>query len=331
MMTYWYPGPALAVDLVRRAWPEVPVLLGGIYASLLPEHAGRAVAPDRVCPGPAEGRLADDLAAVLGDHSAVEALRRTEPTLKPDLSRYPRLDFAPLMTSRGCPYRCPYCASQSLHAGFFQRRPEDVLDEIEDRYFRLGLKDFAFFDDALLVDREKRLSPILEGVVRRGLDLSFHCPNGLHVGLIDRDTALLMRRAGFSTIRLGLETLDPDRAAQIGDKGVLEGFHHCVDHLLAAGFEPGRIGVYILFGLPDQDLNEASFTVEVVKSRGLRPYLAEYSPLPQTPLWPRALAASPFPLAEEPLYQNNSFFPCRGPNFSWEKVWAVKRAALNGA
>ena len=39
MMTYWYPGVFHAVRLLRKHCPEVPVILGGIYATLCPEHA----------------------------------------------------------------------------------------------------------------------------------------------------------------------------------------------------------------------------------------------------------------------------------------------------
>lgn len=39
IMTYWYPGAAEAIAMIRDIWPTVPVVLGGIYATLCPEHA----------------------------------------------------------------------------------------------------------------------------------------------------------------------------------------------------------------------------------------------------------------------------------------------------
>ncbi len=39
LMTYWYPGVRKAVSLVKKVHPGVPVILGGIYARLCPDHA----------------------------------------------------------------------------------------------------------------------------------------------------------------------------------------------------------------------------------------------------------------------------------------------------
>ncbi|MBU2552453.1 MAG: cobalamin-dependent protein [Proteobacteria bacterium] len=324
-MTYWYPGVRRAVTQVRQAWPEVPVVLGGAYATLCPDHARRVSGADVVVQGPGESALPRVLAELTGiDPGPPPAWT----SLRPALDLYPRLEFAPLLTSRGCPYHCPYCASNRLYPGFTPRDPDDVLDEIEDRAVRLGLSHFTFFDDALLVDAHRRLVPILETVIRRFPGLSFHAPNGLHLGLIDRDMAELMRAAGFKTLRLGLETLDMERQAAMGGKVGPGQFETALAHLKAAGFDPARIGVYILCGLPGQDWGEPLAAARAVRALGARPFLAEYAPLPGTPLWQETLRHSEFDLAAEPLYHNNSFFACRGKNFSWEKVREIKRAAL---
>ncbi len=327
-MTYWYMGVQEAVALARQVWPEAPVVLGGAYATLCPDHARTAVAPDLLVEGPFEAAWGK-IASLAGLPSrTMDRPPVPSPGLWPDLDLYPRLDFAPLLTSRGCPYACPYCASRRLFHGFVSRDPGDVLAEIEDRHRRLGVADFVFFDDALLADADRRLKPILESVINRGWRLRFHAPNGLHVGLIDRDLAGLMSRAGFRTIRLGLETLDPHRGRALGGKVAPGVFEAAASALKSAGIDPASIGVYVLWGLPGQPLEEVAATVAAVRARGFRPYLAEYSPLPGTALWNEAQAASPFDLAHEPLAHNNSIFPCRGPDFSWEKVWAIKREAV---
>jgi radical SAM superfamily enzyme YgiQ (UPF0313 family) len=328
IMTYWYPGVVRAVELARVIWPGVPVILGGIYATLCHSHAARRSGADLAVSGHGEDRVIE----VLRESCSLDlegppgpGARRFRP--RPALDLYPVLDFAPLLTSRGCPYRCPYCASKILQPRFFQREADDVLDEIEDRRSRLGLRDFVFFDDALLVNSEEHIMPILEALVRRGLRLRFHTPNGLHVGLITREAAELMFAAGFKTLRLGLETPDPQSQAAWGGKVGAGDFERALAHLKKAGFEPSDIGVYLLYGLPGQDPRDLVSAARYVRALGARPYPAEFSPLPGTDLWPAAKAASPFDLENEPLYHNNSFFPCRGPDFSWEKIQAVKRAA----
>ena len=203
------------------------------------------------------------------------------------------------------------------------------MAEIEDRHRSFGIRDFAFFDDALLIGAETHLMPILEGVLSRGLDLRFHAPNGLHVASITRELAGLMFKAGFKTLRLGLETLDRERQIGWGGKVRTGQFEQAMRYLTAAGFPGGQVGVYLLYGLPGQTLDEVLETGLAVKAQGGRPYLGEFSPIPGTTLWNETKDRSEFDLEAEPLYHNNSFFPCREPGFSWEKVQEIKRRVLN--
>jgi radical SAM superfamily enzyme YgiQ (UPF0313 family) len=328
MMTYWYPGAIRAVSIVKDIWPGVPVVLGGTYATLCRTHAESCSGADVVVSGPGEERLPAVLGEITGaDFPDAANGGSPRPSLRPALELYPRLEFAPLLTSRGCPYRCPYCASGIIHPGFSQRTPEDVLDEILDRRLRLGIRDFVFFDDALLVNAETHIMPVLESVVLRDLRIRFYTPNGLHVGLITRELADLMYRAGFRTLRLGLETPDPARQAAWGNKVRPDEFETALAHLGRAGFDTGEIGAYILYGLPGQGLPDLVRAAGYVRAAGARPFPAEFSPLPGTGLWPAAVSHSPFDLENEPLYHNNSFFPCRGPDFSWESLRAATRAA----
>ncbi len=52
IMTYWYLGVQNVVRLVRKYLPGKPVILGGIYATLLPQHAQEAIQPDYLITGP---------------------------------------------------------------------------------------------------------------------------------------------------------------------------------------------------------------------------------------------------------------------------------------
>jgi radical SAM superfamily enzyme YgiQ (UPF0313 family) len=325
-MTYWYPGVMRAIELIRTVRPDVPVILGGGYATLCVEHARRWSGADLVLPGPAEHTLCRALVELGGgrfDSGSAPFFDWTQ--LQPDLDLYRRLDAAPILTSRGCPLSCPYCASRQMYDSYVQRNPEAVVDEIRDRAERLNIRDLAFFDDALLIRAESHLMPILESVVRTGLNMRFHVPNGLHVGLITPDLAKLMAAAGFKTLRLGLETLDPQRYDELGGKASDQAFYCALNALHAAGFDASNIGVYILFGLPGQPLKEVLATAESVRNAGARPYLAEYSPLPGTAFWEKARSCSRFDLENEPLYHNNTFFACRGDDFDWDRISRIKR------
>ena len=97
-------------------------------------------------------------------------------------------------------------------------------------------------------------------------------------------------------------------------------------HLKEAGFAREQIGVYLFIGLPDQAEAEVAVSIRRVEELGATPILAQYSPIPGTVLWPQALAASRFDLTSDPLFHNNSLFPC-WPEFSWERYTSLKRLA----
>jgi radical SAM superfamily enzyme YgiQ (UPF0313 family) len=248
-----------------------------------------------------------------------------------DTYPYPALDlqhaipYVPILTGRGCPFCCAYCASRFLNGQFNRRSPAHVIEEIVYWHDKYAVKDFAFYDDALLVDADHHLMPILEGVIRRGIFARFHTPNALHIRPITQEVAELLFRAGFQTIRLGLETAFFDRREVLDQKvGPME-FERAIDYMKRAGFEESQMGAYLLFGLPGQDLEELKASIKIVRDRGVRPVLAQYSPIPHTALWEKAVKASRYDLSSDPLFHNNSIFPCQREPFSWERVSLLKQ------
>lgn len=325
MMTYWYPGVVEAIGEVRTAWPGVPVLLGGNYATLCPEHARAFSGADVVIAG--DGEFA--LPAVLGDLFGSRVDFDFDGS---DLDSYPypaldlmgRLDAVPVLTSRGCPYRCSYCASNLLNRGFRMRDPLRVVDEIEYWSRTRGVRNFAFYDDALLVNSTDRAAPMLEEIIRRGLEVNFHCPNGLHIREITPRLAKLLFGAGFRTIRFGFETASAARQAATGGKVTTEELRRSVAYLQEAGYGRADIGVYLLCGLPGQEAREIETGIDLVRGLGAKPILAEYSPIPGTPLWDEALSHARYDIGKEPLFHNNSLLPCLRPDISTADFQALK-------
>lgn len=311
IMTYWYPGVQEAITLSRETFAGVPIILGGIYARLCQEHARQHSGADRVI---SEGGR-DAVTALLSflhelgipcQDDAHNADGLSYPAF--DLLR--RIDYVCLMTSTGCPYRCRYCASPYMNPHSFKRDPAQVLEEISYWHRDYGVRDFAFYDDALLVGSESHIIPLLEAVMRQDMDLRFHTPNALHVREISGVVADLLKASGFRTIRLGFETADMALHDHL-DRKVSKGeFERAVNNLSSAGFSPKDIGAYILMGLPDQSAGSVMDSIEYVGETGATPYLAEYSPLPHTPMWKDAIVNSHLDLAGEPLYQNNTLLPC---------------------
>jgi radical SAM superfamily enzyme YgiQ (UPF0313 family) len=327
MMTYWYPGVFEAIKIIKEVLPKIPIVLGGKYATLCYEHAAKHSGADFVIAGAGEKPVLQLLQDLFGE----------EPSFMPDsenLDSFPypafdlirKIDQLPITTSRGCPYRCSYCSSHILNKKFIRRDPVKVADEIEHWQEKFGVNNFSFYDDALLVEPDKMIIPLLHEIRRRNLSCQFHCPNGLHLREIDAELTKLLYDSGFKTIRFGFETSDFDRQRQTGGKVKNEELQSGVRYLKKAGYKTGEIGIYLLCGLPNQSAAEVSESIDFVHKCGAKAMLAEYSPIPGTKMWAEAISASPFDIQREPLYHNNSLLPCRSNDFSFAAYTELKAA-----
>ena len=328
MMTYWYPGVFEAIARIREVYPDVPLILGGIYASLCPTHAANGSGADRVVTGPGEQALFD----LVREYTACDRAPAFDPD---DLDTFPRpafdlqrtIAYLPLLTSRGCPFDCAYCAARRLNPKRMRRRPEAVVDEIA--YWRRdhGVSDYVLYDDAFLVDAERHAVPLLEGLVAAGLRVRLHTPNALHIRAISARTARLMFAAGFTTLRLGLETAAFESRGELDDKVTAEEFTRAVARLKDAGFRGDQVGAYLLVGLPGQDAAAVERSIRLVRASGITPIPAYYTPIPHTALWDQAVRSSRYDLEADPVFSNNAVMPCRQEKFSWEELSTLKALA----
>ncbi len=330
-MTYWYPGVHFAIVLLRGAFPGVPIILGGIYATLCADHARRYSGADYVLPGDWKG--------------ALPALLRGLGLYPPDapdpapMPRYPahalrrNQGFAAITTSRGCPYRCTYCASRLLNPGGYAPRPEDdVVAEIAHIVQDLGIPDIAFYDDALLVHSAEHLERILDGVIAQGIRCRFHTPNGIHARCMTEALAHKMKRAGFETIRIGLETISEATLRATGSKTSAEEFAQAVACLKRAGFTGKQVGAYILAGLVGQTLREVLDTIAFAHSLGVTAHVSRFAPIQGTVEWERWVRAGLIAEDADPLLQNHVLpFPAGAPLTEQEYQAAVVAAREGNA
>lgn len=158
-MTTQAPRAYALADEYRRL--GVPVVIGGIHASVLPDEALQHA--DSVCRGDAEATLPH----LIADFEAAAA-RGREPRsgLKPiyDWAAYPPAEIAtprkdlldprnylvanPIQTTRGCPHDCHFCTTPAVFGRKFrQRRIADIVEEIRAARERYRAWCYIFADD----------------------------------------------------------------------------------------------------------------------------------------------------------------------------------------
>lgn len=330
-MTYWYTGVQEAVGLVREMFGQVPVVLGGAYATLMPGHARRHSGADIVVEGPGENKVPALVRDVLGG-----APEETAPF--PTLDAAPRPAFhllgdrtcLPILTSRGCPYRCSFCAGRLLFDGFEQRAPESVFAEIADGAGRLGARHFVFYDDALFLNKAGHLAPVLEAVVDSALRVSFHAPNGVHVREIDPGFARLLRRAGVRSLFLSQESMDGEVLEARTPKVAPGDLERALSSLESAGYARSEIGVYLIAGLPGLRTETVRESVRRVLELGATPRLAHYSPIPGTPDWESLVRRGALAADADPLLHNKTVGPWRWGSLSPDELAGIRADIARG-
>ncbi len=305
MMTYWYPGIKATVEVCRRIFPQVPIILGGVYATLMPEHAQRIIQPDLLIVGLLENNKRRLLNYLLGFDNGEGV---AEQPLYPAWHYVNNLLYLPILTSRGCPFSCSYCAAKLFYPFFIQRGPQDVVDEI--LYFknRKGVNNIVFYDDALLVNARKHFLKIANIIDKNMIKLVCHSPNGLHARFIDDEVAYGMWRMNFKTICISLETADDKRNIIWGNKVLRKDFEKAMKALFNVGFKPGSVDVYLMIGMPNQNKKDIINDIKYVNDKGGIVKLSQFSPIPGTAAFNDLPLSVRDTLMEEPILQNNSIF-----------------------
>lgn len=113
------------------------------------------------------------------------------------------MPYTTAFTARGCPGRCLYCSSPSFYGRLIRfRSSASVLEELE-VIQKLGYREVFFRDEIFTVSR-RRTVEICEGILRKNINLSWIC--SARVGSVDKETMMLMKRAGCHLLRFGVES-----------------------------------------------------------------------------------------------------------------------------
>lgn len=185
---------------------DIPVIMGGIHASLLSEEALTYV--DSVVAGEAEGiwnRVLEDFKS--------KNLQKIYLSEKIDMITMPhachdlfdkRYMFGSIQTARGCPMDCEFCSVPSFNGHTYRQRPiEDVLDELE----KIPQKMIFFIDDNIIgygKSASKRALDLFKGIIERGIKKEWFCQASLNFA--DEEEVLeYAAKSGCRMVFLGLE------------------------------------------------------------------------------------------------------------------------------
>ncbi len=277
-----------AYEIARRYRAQgVPVVLGGVHATLLPDEAARYV--DVVFQGDAEGAwpqlIRDFEAGRLRPryNGGVSDLREL-PLPRRDL--YRKRYFVKLLSaSRGCRYRCEFCTLWKQEGGRYRTRPhEEVWHELATTERR---KLVLFTDENIYTDRAWSLA-LFRGMAERGLRQPFAVQASLNIA-DDEEMLRTLRAGGCVAVLIGFESLSEESLRGMR-KGVnlKIGVAHYREKIARLHDQGLAVAGTFIFGNDGDGPDIFGRTVEFVRRAGLDiAHFGLLTPYPGTDLYDR--------------------------------------------
>jgi radical SAM superfamily enzyme YgiQ (UPF0313 family) len=248
-----YAAAAAHARALKADRPDRPLAMGGAHFSALPEETMAAI-PELDAGFVGEGevsftRWAQALARDprLPDAARLEGLvwrdgaalrvnprRFPEPEEWPEMpawdlltpERYPLLPngifsredrVAPVITGRGCPHACAFCACERLFGRRVRRRPAaQVVDEMHFLADRYGLREFHMQDSAMAVSGDY-LRELCEILLASGRRYWLNLTSGIRLDTLTPELTRLLESAGCYSMAVGIES-GSDRVLDLMNK-----------------------------------------------------------------------------------------------------------------
>lgn len=197
------------------------------------------------------------------------------------IERKSKNNYANIMSSRGCPYKCIFCGSRTTFGGVARfRDPKLVVDEMEECYNKLDVGIFGFSDDTLTLKKE-HITEICNEILRRKLDISWMAQ--ARVNTVSKEILKLMKKAGCSAIHYGYESGSQTILDNIKKGITLQQSLNATKITKEVGL---KIHGYFMIGNPGETVETVKQTIAFAKK--LDPDTAQFTkttPFPGTELY----------------------------------------------
>jgi len=195
-----------------------------------------------------------------------------------------KLPVGTLISGRGCPFKCSFCASSALHGQKLRlRSAENIVDEMEHLINDHDADMIAFMDDTFTVNK-KRVEEICSDMKKRNLDLYWGCT--ARVDTLSRNILEKMKDAGCITLFVGVESADQQCLDDLNKQTTIERIRKTFE--LTKELDIRTIASAVL-GMPGDNKQNIKNTINFVKS--LNPSYAVFSlatPYPGTRFYMKA-------------------------------------------
>jgi len=281
------------INTLKLYKPQIPVIVGGTYPSTLPDLCLKELNADIAVIGEGEETVLE-LDCALMNNSVLQdipglvyrqdrqikktALRQLCMNLDllpiPDYEqipprRYSRVPWqvfkkgrviGPILTTRGCPFNCSFCAAACIMGKKIRKRSIELVgEEMELLHRNFGVDEFHVVDENIVSSRE-HAAAFCEEILKRNLKIHWKTPNGVRSEFLDCDLLSLMKRSGCYMLGFGIESGNPKILKNVSKSLDLES---ALGKIRMAG-EAGIITFgYFIIGLPGDTKETIQQTIQV--------------------------------------------------------------------
>lgn len=268
--------------LIKSQNQRCVVFIGGVHATVRPDEAAEEF--DAVIVGEGERAVFEVLQGARGivKADAVEDIDSipfpARHLLKPEArfscglfegEKYRRTELATtIISTRGCPFDCAFCASPAIYDGKIRfRSAENFVDELKHLASEYGCRSFKFIDDNFPLKKARTLeiAELLEP-----LEINFRCHT--KTSLVDEELLLALPKAGCNEIAFGLEVADDYVLKKIQKHETVENQKRGVRLAKEAGL---IVRLYMMVGLPFETWDTISNTKQFISEN--REYIDKYT------------------------------------------------------
>ena len=212
------------------------------------------------------------------------------------------MDFGYILTGRGCPFECTFCASKKIWKNHVRyRSPENVVDEINYVYHTFGTRFFYFIDDTFTLDK-RRTEKILNLLSNLHLPIQWICDT--RVNVLDENLLLLMKSAGCVRVKIGVES-GSDRILQLIKKNItVNQIRTTVDLIKKTGLD---VTIYLMAGFPSETKEDMLQTLAFAQELDPTYYsISIVTPYPGTEIYDEMLQSGKMPLKKWEFFYHQS-------------------------
>ena len=193
---------------------------------------------------------------------------------------------APILSTRGCPYTCDYCAAPYLNGRGIRKHSLEYMKKlIENLYENFGIRHFNIIDDNFTFDvfYAKAFCKMIIDNKHKFKGISFGTPNGIRIDRTDQQLFYLMKAAGWERLMVAPESGSPKVLEAMLKHLDLNVVPEKIKQIQKAGLE---VEAFFIIGHPGEDKNTIEETKQFIKDvRFDMASFYAFQPLPGTPIY----------------------------------------------